>query len=130
MRPSYRPPVSPQPPPYRTQILDHLGLVAGRCDARSIGDVLDHATPQHPAMRDLTVGEAVTALGLNGLGCIHHALSLVPHFFQHTPPSRRMTPRVTPQQLNDDALGRALDTLYASGVTALSRLMAATAAQR
>jgi transposase len=130
MRPSYRPPVSPQPQPYRTQILDHLGLVAGLCDELSIGDVLDHATHQHPDMRDLTVGEAVKAMVLTGLGCINHALYLVPHLFQNTPTSRRMTPRVTPKQRNDDALGRALDTLYDYGVTALYSLIAATAAQR
>jgi transposase len=37
---------------------------------------------------------------------------------------------VAPAQLNDDALGRALDTLYGDGVTARYRLMAATAAKR
>ena len=29
MRHSYRPELPPQPQPYRTQVLDHLGLVAG-----------------------------------------------------------------------------------------------------
>jgi transposase len=58
-------------------------------------------------MRDLTVGEAVKAMVLNGLGCINQALSLVPRFFQHKPTSRLISPRVPPQQLNDDALGRA-----------------------
>jgi hypothetical protein len=29
MRPSYRPDIPPKPQSYRTQILDHLGLVAG-----------------------------------------------------------------------------------------------------
>lgn len=130
MRPSYRPTVSPPPQPYRTQILDHLGLVAGMFDELSIGDVLDQATHQNPEMRDLTVGEAVKAMVLNGLGFINQALYLVPHFFQNKPTSRLITPRVTPKQLNDDALGRALDTLYASGVTELYSLIAATAAQR
>jgi hypothetical protein len=36
-------------------------------DELGIGDVLDQATKQNPAMRDLTVGEAVKAMGLNGL---------------------------------------------------------------
>src|SRR4029453_16306299 len=35
-----------------------------------------------------------------------------------------------PEQLNDDALGRALDTLYAAGVTELYSLIAATPSQR
>jgi hypothetical protein len=76
-------------------------------DALGIGDVLDRATPQNPAMRDLTVGEAVTAMVRNGLGFINHTLSLVPRFFQNTPTSRLISPRVAPAPLNDDALGRA-----------------------
>jgi transposase len=94
----------------RSQTLDHLGLVAGMFDELGIGDVIDQATQQNPAMRDLTVGEAVKAMVLNGLGCINQTLDLVPRFFQNKPTSRLMAPRVIPAQLNDDALGRALDT--------------------
>src|SRR5205085_11551105 len=107
MRQSYRPDIPPPPQSYRTQILDHLGLVAGMFDELGIGDVIDQATHQNPEMRDLTVGEAVKAMVLNGLGFINQALSLVPRFFQHKPTSRLISLRVTPEQLNDDALGRA-----------------------
>jgi transposase len=120
----------PDQPVYRSQVLDHLGLVAGMFDELSIGDVIDHATQQNPEMRDLTTGEAVKAMVLNGLGFINQALYLVPRFFQNKPTYRLISPRVTPDQLNDDALGRALDTLYASGVTELYSLLAATAAER
>ena len=120
----------PDQPTYRSQVLDHLGLVAGMFDELGIGDVLDQATHQNPDMRDLTVGEAVKAMVLNGLGVTNHALSLVPKFFQNTPPFRLIAPRVAPAHLNDDALGRALDTLYAAGVTELYSLIAATAAER
>jgi transposase len=130
MRHSYRPDILPKPPLYRTQILDHLGLVAGMVDALGIGDVIDQATHQNPEMRDRTGGEAVKAMVLNGLGFINQALYLVPRFFQHKPTSRLISLRVTPEQRNDDALGRALDTLSAAGVTALYSLMAATAAKR
>jgi transposase len=99
-------------------------------DELSIGDVIDHATQQNPEMRDLTTGEAVNAMVLNGLGLINQALYLVPRFFQTKPTYRLLSPRVTPDQLNDDALGRALDTLYADGVTELYSLLAATAAAR
>ena len=116
--------------PYRSQVLDHLGLVAGMFDELGIGDVLDQATQQNPEMRDLTLGEAVKAMVLNGLGFINQALYLVPRFFQNKPTSRLISPRVAPKQLNDDALGRALETLYAYGVTELYSLVAATAAQR
>jgi transposase len=120
----------PDQAPYRSQVLDHLGLVAGMFDELGMGDVIDQATQQNPEMRDLTMGEAVKAMVLNGLGCINQALYLVPSFFQNKPTSRLISPRVAPGQLNDDALGRALDTLYGYGVTELYSLIAATAAKR
>ena len=120
----------PDHPTYHSQVLDHLGLVAAMFDELSIGDTLDQATHQNPEMRDLTVGEAVKAMVLNGLGFVNHALYLVPRFFQHKPTSRLISPRVPPERLNDDALGRALETLYAYGVTELYSLIAATAAKR
>jgi transposase len=118
----------PDQPTYRSQVLDHLGLVAGMFDELDIGGIIDQATQQNPEMRDLTVGEAVKAMGLNGLGCINQALYLVPRFFQNQPTYRLISPRVAPEQLNDEALGRALDTLYDYGVTELYSLIAATAA--
>jgi transposase len=117
-------------PMHHSQVLDHLGLVAGMFDELGIGEVLDQATRQDPAMRDLTVGEAVKAMVLNGLGFSNHALYLVPRFFHNKPTSRLISPRVAPAQLNDDALGRALDTLYKYGVTALYSLLAVRAAKR
>ncbi len=120
----------PDQPPYCSQVLDHLGLVAGMFDELGIGDVLDQATQQNPEMRDRTVGEAVKAMVLNGLGFINQALSLVPRFFHNKPTYRLISPRVAPEQLHDDALGRALDTIYDYGVTALYSLIAATAAKR
>ena len=120
----------PNQPAYRSQVLDHLGLVAGMFDELGIGDVIDQATHQNPELRDLTVGEAVKAMVLNGLGFINQALYLVPRFFQNKPTFRLISPRVAPDQLNDDALGRALETLYAYGVTELYSLIAATAAER
>src|SRR3989441_2322084 len=120
----------PDQPPYRSQVLDHLGLIAGMFDELGIGDVIDQATQQNPEMRDLTVGEAVKAMVLNGLGFVNHALYLVPRFFHNKPTSRLIAPRVSPAQLNDDALGRALDTLSTYGVTALYSRIAAPAVKR
>jgi transposase len=118
------------PAPYRSQVLDHLGLVAGMFDELGIGEVIDQATHHNPERRDLTVGEVVKAMVLNGLGFINQALYLVPRFFQNKPTYRLVSPRIAPEPLNDDALGRALETLYAYGVTELYSLIAATAAER
>jgi transposase len=95
-----------------------------------IGHVIDHATQQSPETRFVTVGSAVKAMVLNGLGFVNQQLYLVPMFFQHKPTQRLVAPGIEATHLNDDALGRALDTLYAYGVTELYSLIAATAAER
>jgi transposase len=116
--------------PYRSHSLDHLGLVAGMFDALGIGDVIDRATEQKPETRIVTVGNAVKAMILNGLGFVNQQLSLVPMFCHHKPTSRLLAPGLDAQHLNDDTLGRSLDTLYDDGVTALYSLVATSAAQR
>jgi transposase len=130
MRHSYRPAIPPQPQPYRTQVLDHLGLVAGMFEELGITEVIDQATQQNPEMRIVTAGHAVKAMVLNGLGFINHQLYLVPHFFQNKPIARLIAPGIQASHLNDDTLGRALDTLYETGVTELYSLIATTAARR
>jgi len=81
-------------------------------------------------MRIVTAGHAVKAMVLNGLGFVHQQRYLVPHFFHNKPLSRLIAPGMQAGHLNDATLGRALDTLYAYGVTALYSLIAATAAKR
>jgi transposase len=130
MRHSYRPDIPPQPQPYRTQVLDHLGLVAGMFEELGITEVIDQATQQNPERRIVTAGHAIKAMVLNGLGFLNQQLSLVPHFFQNKPIARLIAPGIQASHLNDDTLGRALDTLSEAGLTALYSLIAATAATR
>src|SRR5919201_3301687 len=129
MRHSYRPAIPPKPQPYRTQVLDHLGLVAGMFEELGITEVIDRATQPDPEMRIVTVGHAVKAMVLNGLGFLNQQLYLVPHFFHNKPLSRLIAPGIQASHLNDDTLGRALDTLYETGLTELYSLIAATAAR-
>jgi transposase len=119
------------PHPYRSQILDHLGLVAGMFDALGIGEVIDRATRHQPETRIVTTGDVVKAMVLNGLGLVNQQLYLLLRSFQDKPTLRLLAPLlIEAKHLNDDALGRALDTRYADGVTELYRLIAATAAER
>jgi transposase len=95
-----------------------------------ITEVIDKATQQDPEMRIVTAGHAVKAMVLNGLGFLNQSLYLVPHFFQHKPISRLIAPGIQASHLNDDTLGRTLDTLYDYGVTELYSLIAVSAAKR
>jgi transposase len=91
---------------------------------------IDQATQKNPEMRLVTVGHAVKAMVLNGLGFVNQQLYLVPHFFHNKPLPRLIAPGIQASYLNDDTLGRALDTPYETGLTELYSLIAATAAKR
>lgn len=117
-------------PTYQSQVLDHLGLVAGMFNELRIGEVIDRAIPQDLPQRTVSLGQAVKAMVLNGLGFVNQQLYLVPSFFQTKPTDRLIGPGITAPHLNDDVLGRALDALYRFGVTPLYSLIAAEAATR
>jgi transposase len=103
-------PTTPQP--YRCQISDHLGLVAGMFDELGIANVIDRATQYAPERRIVTVAHAVKAMVLNGLGFVNQQLYPVPMFFHNKPSQRLIAPCIEAKYLNDNTLGRALDTLY------------------
>ncbi len=113
-----------------SQNLDHLGLVAGMYDELGIGEVLDRSVAQDTAQRQVSVGQAVKALVLNGLGFVNRALYLVPQFFADKPTERLLGAGILPEHLNDDVLGRALDTLYEHDVTGLYTVISAQACPR
>lgn len=118
------------PPTYQSQVLDHLGLVAGMFDELGIGEVIDAAIAQDHTKRTVSLGQAVKAMVLNGLGFVNQQLYLVPSFFQNKPLARLVGPEIHAAHLNDDVLGRALEALYEYGIPPLYSLIAAQAAQR
>lgn len=114
---------------YESKILDHLGLVAGMCDELEIQQQIDERIVQDFEQREVSIGQAVKAMILNGLGFVNQRLYLVPFFFETKPTERLLGEGVHPEHLNDDTLGRALDALHAYGVTELFRDLAAHAAE-
>jgi transposase len=115
---------------YKSETLEHLGLVAAMFDELGIGDLVDELVPQDPSQRKVSVGQALKAMVLNGLGFANRRLYLMPEFFRNKPIERLVGAGISPEHLNDDALGKALDTLHAFGLTELYRLIARQAAER
>ncbi len=107
------------PDDYQSYSLDHHGLVAGLYDELGIGTHIDQLIPQDFEQRNVSLGTAVKAMIINGLGFANHALYLVPQFFQDKPIEHLLGAGITADQLNDDMLGRALDRLYEYDVTSL-----------
>jgi len=97
---------------YSSKELNHLGLVSGMYDELGLGEVIDQLIPQDDEKRVLSIGQAVKAMVLNGLGFTNRALYLTPHFFKDKPVSHLIGEGIEAEHLNDDVLGRALDAIY------------------
>lgn len=115
---------------YQSKILDHLGLVAAMFDELELGQEIDQHIAQDFEQRKVSIGQAVKAMVLNGLGFVNQRLYLVPAFFETKPTGRLIGAGILPEHLHDDTLGRALDALYDAGVTELFRDVAAHAVVR
>jgi transposase len=115
---------------YTTQTLEHLGLVGAMVDELGIVSTLDTFIEQDSSQRNVSVGVAVKAMILNGLGFANRQLYLIPQFFENKPLDRLLGEGIESSHLNDKVLGRALDTLYEKGVTALFGIIAAEGLKR
>ncbi len=113
---------------FAVERLDHLGIVAGVCQEIGLVEYFDGLDERVHAR--VSLGQAVLAMVLNGLGFTNRRLYLVPQFFAHKPVERLIGPGITPEDLNDDCLGRALDWLTAHDLTALFAGLAHQARQR
>jgi len=102
------------------QRLDHLGLVAAAIDTLKLVERIDKRLPI-PDNRDshVTHGQRVKAMIINGLGYTTHPLYLSPKFFEGKDLTRLIGTGVEAVHLNDHALGRTLDALFAYGTTKL-----------
>ena len=102
---------------FAVERLDHLGMVAGVCQEIGLVDYFDGLDEREHAR--VSLGQAVLAMVLNGLGFSNRRLYLVPQFFMHKPVERLLGMGITAEDVNDDCLGRALDWLTAHDLTAL-----------
>jgi transposase len=104
------------PPNLQVYDLGHLGLVASVLDRIRLVETVDRLVGPRPGEK-VSTGMALKAALLNALGFVTSPLYLFGHFFQGKPTEHLLGPGVTPDLLNDDRMGRMLDTLYAAGVT-------------
>ncbi len=113
---------------YQTERLDHLGIVAGVCREAGIAAWLDAQAGEN--RRDVSVGTAVVAMILNGLGFVNRQLYLVPQYFANKPIEHLLGAGITADMLNDDCLGRTLDWIYEHDPTTLFAGLALQARRR
>lgn len=115
---------------FTSYTMDHLGLVAGMVDELGLVSLIDTLILQDHRQRHVSVGLAVKAMILNGLGFVNRALYLMPHFFQDKPIERLLGNGVLAEHLNDDTLGRSLDRIADYGPTELFGQLSASSVHR
>ena len=94
--------------------LDHLGLIA--CMIKDFGLISLLDARLVPAdQEEITPGEAVAGMILNGLGFANRPLSLTPQFFTNKPLDLLFRPGVRAEMFNRFKLGRPLDEVHAYG---------------
>ena len=115
---------------YTSKTLDHLGLISGMYDELGIGESIDRLISQDMGKRIVSIGQAVKAMVLNGLGFVTRALYLTPQFFKDKPVEILIGKGIESKHLNDDVLGRALDEIYNYGPESLYYQLSLTAVQK
>jgi transposase len=110
--------------------LAHLGFKAGMVDELGLSELIDTVIKQDHEQRQVSIGQCVKAMILNGLGFVNRALYLMPHFFKDKPVGYLLGEGVEAEHLNDDALGRALDAIYSYGPEAPYGQLAAQSGRR
>ena len=96
------------------QRLDHLGLVAAACERLQISRTIDRLLPCAPGQK-LSHATRVKAMIINGLGFPNRMLYLTPQFFENKCVDRLLGKGGWASNVNDDAPGRTLDSLYKVG---------------
>jgi transposase len=109
--------------------LDHLGLIA--CMIKDL-DLINMIDPRlvPDEQEEITPGEAVAGMILNGLGFANRPPSLTPQFFTNKPLDLLLCPGGRAERFNRFKLGRTLDEVHAYGCDLLlSELALAVCAQ-
>lgn len=94
--------------------LDHLGVIAGVIKDLKLVEFIDERISRD-AREEISCGEAVAGMILNGLGFSDRPLTLTPQFFENKALNRLFRPGVNAESFNRFKLGRALDDCYAYG---------------
>ena len=98
--------------------LDHVGIIAGVIKDMGLLEMLD-ARLGLDDQEDITTGEAIAGMILNGLGFSDRPMSLAPQFFANKPVVLLFRAGVSAEHFNRCKLGRSLDKTFSYGCDTL-----------
>jgi len=104
---------------YEVKHLEHLGLIAGFCEEIGLVEYINQRFPLQPAEKELSYGQCLLAMILNGLGYTSQTLYLQSEYFSDKPIEKLLGKGITPEHINDYVLGRSLDKFFEYGVSEL-----------
>lgn len=109
--------------------IDHLGIVAGIIDEMELVEEVNKIVGIK-RKENLTPGQVIKAMILNGLGFLSAPLYLFDEFFVGKATEHLIGEGVLPSHLNDDKLGRELDKYHQIGTTKIFTAVAIKAAHK
>lgn len=96
------------------QRIDHLGIVAGVIKEIKLIELIDERIPTHDK-EEISTGEAIAGMILNGLGFSDRPMTLTPQFFENKALEMLFQEGVKAEHFNRFKLGRSLDSCYNYG---------------
>jgi len=113
----------------KVERIDHLGIVAGVIQDLGIIEMIDsRIVPDE--REEITTGEAIAGMIINGLGFSDRPISLTPQFFQGKALDILIREGITPDMLNRFKLGRSLDKVFSYGCDLLFSEIALSVCQQ
>ena len=109
--------------------LNHLGIIAGVIDELEIVEKIKEILGVDKR-ENITAGQIVKAMILNGLGMGSQPLYLFSNFFKDKPGEHLLGEKVKKEDLNDDKIGRVMDKMYKYGLTNLFLLLSLEAVKK
>lgn len=103
----------------KTLVMDHHGLVAAVCRDLGVAEKIDKRIGKRDRRRIVSAGTAAVGMILNGLGFTNRRLYLTPQFFESKPIARLLKEGINAEDLDDHALGKALDEIANYGASKL-----------
>jgi len=109
--------------------LDHLGIIAGTIKDLGIIDIINKKI-EPDNQEEISAGEVVAGMILNGLGFVSRPLMLTPQFFENKPLDLLIRKEVEAKHFNRHKIGRVLDDIGTYGCEKLFGIIALEACSR
>jgi transposase len=94
--------------------MGNLWIIEGVCQDLKLSSVANSYLDNRTIHHKVTVGDAIVALILNGLGFVTRSLYMTSSFFEGKPVELLLGENIRAGDLYDDTLGRALDENWGS----------------